>query len=277
VIGENNGSLGVEMAVKNSNADKSQSAAVKEIGTAVVVDPVAVLPAGQPLAPVASKIIQPATTSPARPIGILGGTFDPIHLGHLHLARTVIQQARLQKIKLIPCYQSPHRHAPLAASEHRVAMIKLALAGERDLELDELEVKQSHISYTVDTLEKLRQDLGAAVPLCLVMGADAFAQFHLWRKWQRILQLAHLIVVTRGEYQFKAPPPIWVNATLIFDPVMLSQKSGGYIWFTDIKPLDISATGIRGIVNGGGDIAALVPPAVRKYIAKHHLYTFHKE
>ena len=134
---------------------------------------------------------------PNRPIGIFGGTFDPIHFGHLRLAEEMLELANLQQIRFIPTGTPPHRGAPQVTAVQRSAMVGLAIADQPKFVLDEREVRRAHMCYTVDTLRELRQELGEAQPLCLLMGGDAFLQLHTWYQWEELLELAHIVVGCR--------------------------------------------------------------------------------
>jgi len=129
-----------------------------------------------------------------KPVGILGGTFDPIHYGHLRLAEEMRELAGLQQIRFIPTGNPPHRDAPQVSALHRSAMVKLAIADHPDFVLDEREVRRAAKSFTVDTLRELRTELGETQPLCLLMGGDAFLQLHTWHQWEKLLDLAHIVV-----------------------------------------------------------------------------------
>src|SRR5262249_4511992 len=131
-------------------------------------------------------------------IGILGGTFDPVHLGHLHVALSVYHALHLKTVQLMPSYQSPLRSAPVATVTQRVELLKVAIQDEPRLQLNTYEVNHSGASYTIDTLKALRQNLDPHTPLCLILGVEQFSQFHQWQQWQAILTYAHLIVTTRA-------------------------------------------------------------------------------
>lgn len=210
------------------------------------------------------------------PIGILGGTFDPIHLGHLHLGKTVLQMAKLEYLKLIPCYQSPLRIPPIASPEHRCAMIQLAIEKEPNFKLDEREITRKHISYTIDAIKSLRQELGVKVPLCLIMGSDAFMKFTSWHKWQSIIKLAHLIVATRPAVDADEHTLLTAmdNFPLprILKPEEMCTAAGGFLWYAAIEPLAISASAIREKIKHGESAARLLPTKVWQYIEAHNLY-----
>ena len=136
----------------------------------------------------------------ARPIGIFGGTFDPIHLGHLRTGFELLQSLQLSELRWIPVGNPGHREPPLAAAALRLEMVRAAVAGQPGFVLDEREVRRSGASYTVDTLEELHAEHPAR-PLCLVLGMDAFLGLTAWRRWTDILELAHLVVAHRPGWQ----------------------------------------------------------------------------
>ncbi len=139
----------------------------------------------------------PRITHEHCPIGILGGTFDPIHNGHLRLAQEALEQCRLASVRFIPSGTPPHRSPPHANAQHRMAMVRLALQGNPAFVLDEREVHRTDPCYRVDTLTALRAELGAQQPLCLLMGGDAFLQLHTWHEW-KLFELAHIVVMQRA-------------------------------------------------------------------------------
>lgn len=202
-----------------------------------------------------------------QPIGILGGTFDPIHLGHLHLALEVHKQFDLAKIKIIPCYQSPTRSIPIASALDRVTMIKLAIAEFPNIELDEREIKQSKKSYTIETLQSLRQEL-PNTPLCLIIGADAFAHLSEWREWEKFTEFAHLIVVKRPNSVLEHVQP---NPPLS----KLSHNLSGGIFIAEINALNISSTMARDLIAQNKSISELVSQQVCDYILQNKLYRSH--
>lgn len=210
-----------------------------------------------------------------RPIGILGGTFDPIHLGHIHLATTVYKLCDLQKVLLIPCYQSPLKPSPIASAKDRWHMVKLASKSIKYLKAINYEIKQATPSYTVKTLEYLHRK-NSTTPLALIMGIDAFNQFDQWHKWQKILNLAHLIIVNRlGCNNITKKKMLAIlSPRQIFTPKDLPKKLAGFIYFIDIKPLPISAIAIRKLIKQKKDIRNLVMPQIWQYINKNRLYSY---
>lgn len=223
---------------------------------------------------------------PYVPIGILGGTFDPIHLGHLHLAEAVRKKLCLSSIKIIPCFQSPLRDLPSASADERARMIELALRDHPNLTLDTRELYKTQKSYTVDMLTEIRTEITAQnqhVSLCLIMGLDAFSNFTSWKNWQQIAKLAHIIVADRelshlptgqpNKNIHEVAPEI-LRANIITDPQLLKTQEAGYILPVNIAHLPISATQIRRCYAQGKNIDArsMLPADVWKYIEEKKLY-----
>jgi nicotinate-nucleotide adenylyltransferase len=212
-------------------------------------------------------------------IGILGGTFDPIHFGHLRLAEEMLELADLKQIRFIPTGTPPHRDTPQVAAKHRSAMVRLAIADQPAFVLDEREVSRTTPCYTVDTLRELRSELGTAQPLCLLMGSDAFLELHTWHEWQQLFELAHIVVGYRPGYTLEerihtAIPELrqQYQRRLCTVSSLSRQPSGGIIGLA-IPELDISATLIRNRVAENRSIRYLLPNTVAEYIHQYHLYT----
>jgi nicotinate-nucleotide adenylyltransferase len=213
-------------------------------------------------------------------IGILGGTFDPIHNGHLRLAQEALEQCGLAAVRIIPAGTPPHRNKPHAAAKHRLEMTRLAVAGNAALILDEREIHRNGPSYTVDTLASLRTELGMQQPLCLLMGGDAFLQLDTWHEWKQLFELAHIVVMQRngrplGNLIEQANSALreQYRARLAPAPGALHEAPAGRIAVIDMPALEISATDIRSRCAQGKSLLYLVPEAVAEYIQNHHLYT----
>jgi nicotinate-nucleotide adenylyltransferase len=211
-------------------------------------------------------------------IGILGGTFDPIHFGHLRLAEEMLELANLREIRFIPTGTPPHRDMPQVSAQHRSAMVQLAIADQLAFVLDPREVDRTTPCYTVDTLRELRAELGAAQPLCLLMGGDAFLQLNTWREWEQLFELAHIVVgyrpgFTLEERSHTATPALRQHylQRLCAAEVLSQQPCGGIVELA-IPKLEISATLIRSRVAEKRSIRYLLPNAVADYIHQHHLY-----
>ncbi len=209
----------------------------------------------------------------------MGGTFDPIHFGHLRLAEEMLELANLRQIRFIPTGTPPHRDAPQVSAAHRSAMVQLAIADQPAFVLDGREVKRTTPCYTVDTLRELRAELGAIQPLCLLMGGDAFLQLHTWHEWEQLFALAHIVVGYRPGFTLEerihtATPVLRQHYQQRLCAVAaLSQRSAGGIVELAIPKLEISATLIRSRVAENRSIRYLLPNTVADYIHQHHLYT----
>jgi nicotinate-nucleotide adenylyltransferase len=214
-------------------------------------------------------------------IGILGGTFDPIHNGHLGLARETMKLFDLQKILFIPVNQAPHKlHYLPTSSKHRVAMLELALEQETKFSTDLMEINTGGISYTVDTLSQL-QEKHTNWELNLILGADAFMMIDTWKNYADIFKLCDLLVGTRPNTKLELPVKLSQTLGLKkippeknFDPLRttLIPTTGKTIRFYQISPQDISSTEIRHKTQTGKDIKNWLPHAVDQYIIKNQLY-----
>ncbi len=197
-------------------------------------------------------------------IGILGGTFDPVHLGHLRTALEVVEALSLSELRLIPLGQAVHRAQPRFSGERRLAMLQAAVAGEPRFLVDERELRARRPSYTVQTLESLRDEVGAERPLCLLMGRDAFSAFHTWREPERILHLAHLVVMERpGEALYlEGELETLAGGRITAQPEELRRMPAGRILFQPVTQLDISSSDIRRRLDQGRSVRWLVPEEV---------------
>ena len=206
-------------------------------------------------------------------IGILGGTFDPIHYGHLRPAYEVYRRLRMVELRLVPAGTPPHRQPPVASAEHRLHMAELAAAEFPGFVVDDREIRRGGKSYTVLTLESIRKEIGTA-PLCLLVGSDAFSGLPTWHRWERLFDLAHFVVVERpGVPLGEARTLSWAMERISSNPEDLGDAPAGRIVFVPVTPLDISATRLRvAIARGETPSPAELPAAVWKYIHDHHLY-----
>lgn len=204
-----------------------------------------------------------------RRIGVLGGTFDPVHFGHLRSAVEVRAAFGLDQVRLVPCRVSPHRDAPMAPGDDRLAMLHAATAGAADLPVDRRELDRDGPSFTVDTIASLAREHPAAT-LYLIVGSDAFAAFDRWDRWQRILQHAHVVVTRRPGAALVIPPLL---ADCVRDREALDAAGeSGCVFIQPVTQLDISATDIRALAAVRGDLRYLVPAAVREHIERTGIY-----
>lgn len=215
-----------------------------------------------------------------RVLAILGGTFDPIHYGHLRLAADVKAALSLPEVRLIPAGNPPHRAPPVAAAEHRFAMTALGCAEFPGLAADAREIGRAGLSYTVRTLEELHAEQ-PALPLALLIGADAFAGLTLWWHWERLFTLAHFVVVERPGATpsvEELPPPLQIHweRRLTTDPLRLERTLAGSIVRVAVTPQPIAATEIRAALTRGTagreQVRGLLPAAVLDYIDRNQLY-----
>ncbi len=213
------------------------------------------------------------------PIGILGGTFDPIHYGHLRLAQEAADRLRLSEVRFIPAGSPPHRTAPGADAGHRLAMVRRAIADNERFTVDDREVRRVGPGYTVDTLTELRGELGTSRPLALLMGADAFLDLATWRRWEELFSLAHIVVAYRpgfpvDTWHTRMPVPLAreYGTRLAQQPLAVHLAPAGGVFVLPIAELDIAATGIRNAVSKGMSPRYLLPDSVLDYIEAEQLY-----
>lgn len=207
------------------------------------------------------------------PIGILGGTFDPIHLGHTHLTKQILTLISLQSILLIPCNQSPLKNKPIASAEDRLNMVKIAIKNNPKFLTQNCEIERGGLSYTIDTLKTLKLTYPEN-PLVFIIGIDAFNRFDEWEDRYEILKLAHLIVVNRPGFLAVTNPKVieLLEKFQTKDVRGLQKQNAGLIYLIDIAPLPISATQIRNLIKSNQSASNLVAKEVWKYICKNKLY-----
>ena len=207
-------------------------------------------------------------------IGLLGGTFDPIHHGHLRLALECAAMAGFTHTHLIPAHLAPLRPPPVASAAQRLRMVELAIAGADNLRANPVEVGRAGPSYTVDTLTALRRE-AAADSLCLILGQDAFLKLRAWRHWELILDLAHLVIAARpGQVDAVADPVLrqLQERHGVTDAAALRRRAAGCILSLTIPALDISATRIRQSIAAGRSVHFLMPEPVIQFIQQEALY-----
>lgn len=205
---------------------------------------------------------------------IYGGTFDPIHNGHLRVAIELRETLGVNRIDLVPCHIPPHRGDPGGSSEHRLELLRLAIADEPGLGVDDRELVRGGSSYTADTLRHLREEIGPDDPLVMVLGTDSFAGFDRWQEWSSIPELAHIVLITRPQAGLPpdSPPSRLLFERRVTNPAMLGRAPAGYILEVEPPLLDISATGIRARLASGRSIRYLVPDPVLARIEELGLY-----
>jgi len=213
------------------------------------------------------------------PIGILGGTFDPIHHGHLRLAQEALEQCRLSEVRFLPSGTPPHRAPPLSSSIQRLQMVQLAVQAQPGFTVDDREINRTNKCYSVDTFSELRAELGAQQPLCLILGSDAFLKLHTWHQWQQLFELTHIVVMQRpgrpiGNAMAQAESSLnkQYQSRLAPTPQLLHESASGHVVVLDMPQLDISATDIRRRAAQNKNLRYLLPDAVAHYIITNQLY-----
>jgi nicotinate-nucleotide adenylyltransferase len=209
-----------------------------------------------------------------RRIGVLGGMFDPVHLGHLQVASLALEVLALTQLRMVPCHLPNHRGPALASAEARMEMLRLATQHEPRIVVDERECLREGISYTVDTLMALRQEFPTAT-LVLVLGADAFAGLERWQRWHDLFTLAHVFIAGRPGEESALTPVLAaeVKARTVNSAAQLFATTCGACLFSRHLQVDISSTAVRRVLHDGGATTTLLPQSVRGYIDTHALYT----
>jgi nicotinate-nucleotide adenylyltransferase len=209
-------------------------------------------------------------------IGLLGGTFNPIHFGHLRMAQELAESLSLDEVQFIPSANPPHKPPPQVSAENRAAMVKLAIADNPKFQFDGRELLRTSASYTLDTLEDLRKELGNDTSLVLIMGSDAFTKFNTWHRWQEIIGLCHIALVQRPVSSIKEPLSNDLQTFLhnhYTEHVQdLHEVSAGLVTMQAITPLEISSTAIRNALQNKHSARYLMADSVLEYISANQLY-----
>jgi len=206
-------------------------------------------------------------------IALFGGTFDPVHFGHLRMALELRQALGFDEMRLVPSHRPKHRETPGVSAGHRRQMLALALEGCDELQLDERELNRPGPTFTVDTLEELRGELGEAVSISFCMGLDSLLTLPNWHRWDQLLKLAHLVVVTRPGWKVPKEGEVaellnWHRGAM----ADLHSESRGRLVVREQTLLPISATHIRRLIASGRSPRFLLPAAVLQYIEDNQLY-----
>ena len=206
-------------------------------------------------------------------MGVFGGTFDPIHYGHLRTAFEVLQALRLSEVRLMPCGTPPHRDAPIAPDDLRVAMVRAATSDLHGFVVDESELSRGGPSYSVDTLAALRAEHPQA-SIALIIGMDAFLELPKWHRWEELLDFAHIVVAHRPGWRAPDMGPLGEllaeRGTHRVDD--LHSAKAGHIFILDVTQLEISSTEVRDLVSAGRDPRFLMPDAVRDIVRSSGCY-----
>ncbi len=205
---------------------------------------------------------------------IYGGTFDPVHIGHLRLAVELQDALSAERVDLVPCHVPPHRDVPGASALQRLELLALAIEGEPGLAVDDRELKREGASYTADTLRQIRQEIGPDEPLVMAVGTDAFAKFDQWREWNLIPELAHIVVIVRpgADIPEGSAAHGLIAERGVGAPEALHREPCGHVLCLQPPELDISATAIREKIASGQSPRYLMPESVWQYIRRSGLY-----
>ncbi|MBT8128963.1 MAG: nicotinate-nucleotide adenylyltransferase [Gammaproteobacteria bacterium] len=200
-------------------------------------------------------------------IGVLGGTFDPVHFGHLRPALEVMQALGLEQVRFVPNRIPPHRETPWLDVDKRLELLKTAIEDQPGFFLDQREINRDGHSYMVDTLESLHTEFPSH-GLCLILGMDAFLGLKQWHQWQRIPELCHLVVTTRPGSKIDPDFIDSLPATLATSVSALTKQAAGRILLQSVTQLDISASRIRMMLAGGQSVRYLLPDEVNRKLMK---------
>lgn len=214
------------------------------------------------------------------PLVFMGGTFDPVHNGHLRTALELQQWLAVEQVCLIPSGAPVHRDQPGCTAQQRLEMVQWAVADEPALCADPREVESDEPSWTLLTLQALRQERGQDCPIIMTMGMDAFQTLDRWHRWQEFLQYAHILVIARPGYEatsLTSVLQIVLHQHGSPDYRLLLQRPAGLVHIQELTPLGISATQIRQLIASGQSPRYLLPEPVWHYIRQHELYGFHSK
>ena len=196
-------------------------------------------------------------------IGILGGTFDPVHRGHLEIARIAMDEAALERVIFIPASQPRLKSGePTASPQQRLEMLRLAVGDSLGFEVSDMELRRSGPTLTVETLRELRDELGDGVELCFILGLDALARFDQWVEPERVTELARLLAVSRPGYSGFDWPEFYSR----------NPYAEGRVDCLDSTTIDVSASELRARIASGASVGGLLPTAVEQYIRENDLY-----
>jgi len=205
---------------------------------------------------------------------VMGGTFDPVHFGHIGLARQAADKLGVAEIRLIPSLLPPHRDQPGASALQRVEMLKLAIAGQPGFRVDDCEIERGGVSYSVDTLRRLRQERPEPSRIYFLMGYDAYQKLPEWKRWQDLLDYVHIVILQRrvNEYNLSNPLQQLEARCKVAEVGALQKWYAGRVAYLSLQAIDISATRIRDLLKAGVRPADLMEDKVIRYIFNEGLY-----
>ncbi len=210
--------------------------------------------------------------------GILGGTFDPIHIGHLRCAQEILEIFELEKIIFVPASHPPLKtRGDITPFVHRTEMIRLAAEGNLSFDVSDIEERREGLSYSIETVKYFLKKYGEDMKLYFILGQDAFQKIEMWKNWEELLSLCNFVVMTRPGYSVKhlreiLPPHFASQFRYNGDTDEFKGPTDSSIFFREVTLLGVSSTDIRNKIRGGKSIKYIVPESVCDYISKHLLY-----
>lgn len=206
---------------------------------------------------------------------VFGGTFDPVHRGHIESVCAVARLLGDVDVYLVPCQIPAHRPTPAASPEARLKMLQLAVASQDRIFVDDCELRREGTSYTVDTLLGYRERVGESGPLLFLMGRDSWVTLPGWHRWEALTDLAHLLILERPGTDQDSPGVLrkWLKTRQVQAPEEMMSSSSGKVCFLSLDQIDVSASGLREAIAKGSSIEGNVNPLVMNYISQHNLYT----
>ena len=213
-------------------------------------------------------------TIPESGLAVFGGTFDPVHFGHLESAAAVMNLLRVPRVKLVPSFVPPHRQGPSSTPAQRLSMLQIATCRDDAMDVDDREVSRQGISYTADTLASFRSELGQVAPLYFVLGIDSYCTLNEWDRWRSLTDVAHLVVLDRPGQSPGIPTEVlmWSKSRLVNDPEDMMRLAFGTICLVSLVQVDVSATQIREMLKIGRRPTGKMPEKVIDFALEHGLY-----
>lgn len=209
-------------------------------------------------------------------IAYYGGTFDPIHLGHINICKNIAEYFTLKQITLLPNNIPPHRPQPMASNYHRIQMLKLLCQHDALFNIDLREFNKATYSYTIETLIDLRNEIGDEIPLLFIIGEDSLYTINKWHRWTELLNYTHLIICKRNITKMinKVDNELleWIETHRTSDKKMLDRKSSGYLYIASTPYYEISATEIRKTIEDKKSVDKFLPSYINTYINEYNLY-----
>jgi len=208
-------------------------------------------------------------------VALFGGTFDPVHNGHLRIASELAELLSVNELRLMPCRLPPHRDEPKVSADQRRKMLELGIGANNSvLSVEDIELHRPAPSYSIDTVALIREQLGSLTPLFLCVGMDALATINTWRDWEKLLSFCHIAVSSRPGFSAPKKGPLyeWIAQHECDNLNEIKQCPSGYIYFCDLTMLAISSTTIRDKIKQGSSIRYMAPEPVVNYIQQHRLY-----